>query len=419
MKVVLALIALSPLAPAHAAKVQTGIEVLLADGATQLKGKKVALITHAAAVTSSLESTIDALVRIPDVHLISLLGPEHGVRSAAYAGETIADQRDPKTGVPVFSLMRSSNIYDTASFTITPEMLRGADVLVYDVQDIGARSYTYITTMALAMQAAADAGIPFVVLDRPDPLGGDRVEGNVPPASWKRSFIDWLPIPYVYGMTPGELAQMINGEGWLAGGKRCKLEVVPLRGWKRSMLFADTGLPWVPTSPHIPHADTPIFYVATGILGELRAINEGVGYTVPFEVLGAPWIDAGRFADAMNSLGLPSVRFRAISYIPKYGTLKDKLCRGIQIHLFDARSAPWIAIQFYALETLRKIQPDHLIFKEVAPADRAEFDAVMGSRSIGDRVAAGISTKELLAEWSREDESFLKKREKYLLYQQP
>ncbi len=194
-----------------AARVLPGIDVLLRERLDLVKGKRIGLVTHAAAVTSELESTVDALFRNRDVHLVALIGPEHGVRGAAYAGEKVDESRDAKTGLPMYS------VFDEKAKP-TPEMLRGVDVLVYDVQDIGARSYTYITTLARVMEAAAEARIPLIVLDRPDPLGGLRVEGNVPPAGWPRSFVCWLRIPYVYGMTPGEVARMINGENRLPNG---------------------------------------------------------------------------------------------------------------------------------------------------------------------------------------------------------
>ena len=390
-------------------KFMTGLDVVLADPASPLKGKKIALITHPAAVTADLQASADALFRAPGVRLVALMGPEHGVRGAAYAGEKVADAKDPATGLPVFSLYGK-----TAK--PTPEMLKGVDALVYDVQDIGARSYTYISTLALAMEAAADAGIPLVVLDRPNPDGGLRVEGPLPPEGWSKNLINFLPVPYVYGMTPGELAQMIEGEGWLPGGRHCMLKVVAMKGWRRDMLWADTGRAWVPTSPHIPRGDSSLFYAATGIVGELQALNEGVGYPQPFELLGAPWIDGARFAEAMNALKLPGVRFRAQSYKPFYGTHKGALCGGVQIHLLDARKAPWTGLQFYALETLRRLYPGQDPFKNAPPEGVAGFDRTFGGPQVREWLRAGKPARELFARWELDDRTFLKKREKYLLY---
>lgn len=393
-------------APVLAQPYQAGADVLFEDGAKSLRGKRVALITHPAAVTGALEMTADALFKTEGVTLAALMGPEHGIRGAAYAGEKVQDERDPKTGVPVYSLYGK-----TAK--PTPAMLKDVDALVYDVQDIGARSYTYISTLALAMEAAAEAKIPLVVLDRPDPTGGDRVEGALPPKGWKKNFINFLPVPYVYGMTPGELAGMINGEGWLPGGKKCRLEVVKLRGWKRGMAFSETGRPWIPTSPHVPRAETSVFYAATGIVGELQVLNEGVGYPLPFELLGAPWIDAEKLAGALNALKLPGVAFRPLSYKPYYGTHKGGLCGGVQIHFTDFRAAPWTALQFHAVEALRTLYPERDLF---AGASVGGFDRCLGSTAVREHLQAGKPVAELLAAWEKDSAAFSKRRAKYLLY---
>jgi uncharacterized protein YbbC (DUF1343 family) len=392
--------------PAAAAPYKSGADALLESGAKSLRGKRAALITHPAAVTASLEMTADALFKAEGVTLVALMGPEHGIRGAAYAGEKVADEKDPKTGLPVFSLYGKSA-------KPTPAMLKGVDALVYDVQDIGARSYTYISTLALAMEAAAEARIPLIVLDRPDPTGGARVEGGLPPEGWKKNFINFLPVPYVYGMTPGELALMINGEGWLPGKKKCKLEVVKLEGWRRGMPFSETGRPWVPTSPHIPRAETSVFYAATGIVGELGVLNEGVGYPLPFELLGAPWLDGEKLAGALNALKLPGVAFRPLSYKPYYGTHKGVMNGGVQIHLLDAKTAPWTAIQFHAVEAIKKLYPERDFF---AGASTGGFDRCLGSAAVREHLQAGKPVAELLAQWEKESAAFSKRRAKYLLY---
>ncbi|HTP12588.1 MAG TPA: DUF1343 domain-containing protein, partial [Bacteroidota bacterium] len=226
------------------ARVKPGIDVLRDHHFDILKGKRVGLVTNPTGVTSDLEPTVDVLAGAPGVQLVALYGPEHGVRGDNDAGKTVESSIDRKTGLPVYSLYGRTR-------KPTRDMLQGIDILVYDIQDIGLRFYTYISTMGLVMEAAAENGIPVVVLDRPDPLTGNRVEGPMLEPKYK-SFVGAYAIPYVYGMTAGELAQMINGEGWLAGGVQCKLTVVPMEGWKRSMWWDETGLQWVPTSPNIP-----------------------------------------------------------------------------------------------------------------------------------------------------------------------
>ena len=241
--------------------VKTGIETLRERNLDILQGKRVGLITNPSGVDASLRSTVDILFMAQGVKLVALFGPEHGVRGNIAAGDLIESSRDSSTGVPVFSLYGRTR-------KPTPEMLKGIDILVYDIQDIGCRSYTFVATLGLAMEAAAEHHIPFVVLDRPNPLGGERIEGNIVEEGFK-SFVSPYPIPYVYGLTCGELAKMLNGEGMLANQVKCDLTVVPLQGWRRSMTFEQTGLPWVPTSPHIPFPSSPMYYVSTGIMVKL------------------------------------------------------------------------------------------------------------------------------------------------------
>ena len=314
-------------AAAPAPHVQLGIDVLIANGFKSLVGKRVGLITNPTGVTSDLRSTIDVLHKAPGVKLVALFGPEHGVRGDIPAGDEVADSRDAATGLPVHSLYGKTR-------KPTAEMLADIDVLVFDIQDIGSRSYTYISTLAVTMEAAAENHIPYVVLDRTNPLGGNRIEGR--PLDLKyRSFVGQLPIPYVHGLTIGELARMINGEGWLAKGAQCELEVIPLHGWKRDMAFDRTGLYWVPTSPHVPRAESSFYYAATGIMGELNVLSEGVGYPLPFELAGGPDIDPQMLADDLNGRKLPGLFFRPLFFQPFYGRLAKHTCGGVQIVFTD------------------------------------------------------------------------------------
>jgi uncharacterized protein YbbC (DUF1343 family) len=394
--------------------VKPGIDVLRESGCDILKGKRVGLITNATGITSDLQSTIDVLFNYPGVKLVALYGPEHGVRGDNDAGKEINGFTDARTGLPVYSLYGKTR-------RPTKEMLHGIDVLVYDIQDIGVRSYTYISTMGLAMEAAAENGIKFVVLDRPDPLTGERVEGAMLNPKFK-SFIGEYPIPYVYGMTAGELAQMINGEQWLntnglsREASKCDLTVVTMKGWKRSMWWDETGLTWIPTSPQIPHYFTTIYAVLTGLLGELGTANQGIGYTLPFELVGAPWIDGYALARYLNNLNLPGVQFRPISYVPFYKDTTGIRYKGVQIHIIDRATMNMTWVQIAILEALLRLFPENNIFDRAKPERINSFDKAVGTDDIRLELQNKASVQEILHKIEQSQGQFLKNREKYLLY---
>ncbi len=385
--------------------VQVGIDVLREQGFKALDGKRVGLITNPTGVSGDLRSTVDLLHAAKSVKLISLYGPEHGVRGDAYAGDKVESGIDPDTKLPVYSLYGATR-------KPTDEMLEGIDTLVFDIQDIGSRSYTFISTMTVAMEAAAEHKLAFVVLDRPNPLGGDRIEGK-PLDMEFRSFIGFLPIPYLHGMTVGELAQMINEEGWLEDGAKCDLTVVPMKGWKRSMDFDDCGLVWVPTSPHIPRPESSLFYAATGIMGELHVVSEGVGYPLPFELVGLPDVSAATFAAQLDDRKLPGVRFRPIYFKPYYGPNKGRVCGGAQVHLTDPGKAHLTAIQFHVMDVVRKSFTDYKLFDSKR---KRSFDKACGTDEIRDLFEASKPIEEILAKWNEGVEDFRKARAKYLLY---
>ena len=386
--------------------VKTGIEVLKAQRFELLEGKRVGLITNPTGVDDGLRSTVDILNEAPNVELVALFGPEHGVRGDAHAGDHVGNQTDPVTGLPVYSLYGKTR-------KPTPEMLRGIDVLVYDIQDIGCRSFTYISTMGEAMAAAAENGIEFVVLDRPNPLGGRKVEGPLVQDGFF-SFVSQYRIPYVYGLTCGELAMLLNGEGMI--GKPCNLHVVAMEGWKRDMVYEDTGLQWIPSSPHIPQAETAFFYPASGIVGDFGYLSIGVGYTIPFQMFAAEWIDAEQFADSLNALKLPGVIFRPIHVKPFYSVGQGKQLHGVQVHLTKYPDAPLTDIQFYVMQEIARLYPDRAV---LANADTARFrmmDQVTGSDYVRKTFAARNRFEDIRAYWYKDVAPFRTLARKYYLY---
>lgn len=392
--------------PLMAKPIKTGIEVLKEQNFKSLEGKRVGLITNPTGVDNQLKSTIDILYEAPNVQLVALYGPEHGVRGDIHAGDKVDNSADPSTGLPVFSLYGKTR-------KPTPEMLKDIDVLVYDIQDIGCRSFTYISTMGLAMEAAAENNIEFVVLDRPNPLGGLKVEGNLAEEGYI-SFVSQYPIPYLYGLTCGELALMLNGEKMLKG--QCRLHVVKMKGWKRKMTYPETGLQWIPSSPHIPHAHSAYFYPVSGILGELGYVSIGVGYTIPFQMFAAEWIKADQFAKKLNSLHLPGVTFRPMHLKPFYSVGKGEHLQGVQVHITDYKKAKLSEIQFYVMQEIALLYPDKAVF-EHANKDRFDmFDKVSGSDKIRVLFAQNNKAADVLAYWNKDAATFKAFSKKYYLY---
>ncbi len=389
-------------------QVLTGLEVLEKNGFSQLKGKRVGLVTNPTGVDRNLRSSIDIIYRAPGVKLVALFGPEHGVRGDYSAGDLVGSATDPLTGLTVYSLYGSTR-------KPTAGMLKGIDVLVYDIQDTGIRSYTYISTMGLVMEAAAENNIKVLVLDRPNPLGGKRIEGPVVEKEFI-SFVSQFPVPYVYGLTAGELAMLINGEKMLPRNLKCDLEVVKMEGWKREMLFEDTGLPWVPSSPHIPHAGTAAFNLATGIIGELGVLSVGVGYTIPFEAVGAEWINADSLAGALNSLGLKGIMFRPLHYRPYYSVSQGKTIHGVQLHLTSPEDAPLGLIQFYIMQELYNLYPGRDIFRMCEASRIDMFDKVCGTDKVRKSFTSNWKVSSILPLWEKDIASFRQSSLKYQVY---
>ncbi len=390
------------------AQTKPGIETLRDNGFKQLQGKRVGLITNPTGVDRNLKSTIDILHEAPGVELVALYGPEHGVRGDAHAGDKVDSNTDPATGVKVFSLYGATQ-------KPTKEMLKGVDVLVYDIQDIGCRSFTYISTMGKAMEACIENDIEFMVLDRPNPLGGNKVEGCIVEDGFT-SFVSQFPIPYVYGLTPGELAVMLNEEGIINPEKKVKLTVIPMSGWTRDMKYGDTGMPWVLPSPHIPQIESSYYYPVTGILGELGFVSIGVGYTLPFQLVCAEWINAEDFCNELNRLNLPGMAFRPIHIKPFYSVGQGKEFQGVQIYVTDLESANLSLTNFYIIQALAKLYPDHKTFECADKGRFNMFDKVCGTDKIRTKLSQNYQVSDISDYWNKDAESFKTRSAKYYLY---
>ena len=389
-------------------KVKPGIEVLRENNFETLKGKRVGLITNPTGVDNSLRSTMDILHESPEVNLVALFAPEHGVRGDIPAGQKVTSTTDKATGVKVYSLYGATR-------KPTAEMLKDIDVLVYDIQDNGCRSYTFISTMGLAMEQGARLGKEFVVLDRPNPLGGRKTEGPVTEPECI-SFVSQYPLPYIYGLTPGELARLLYEEKMLSTDNPLKLTVIPMKGWNRDMRFSDTGLPWVLPSPHIPSPETAVFYPATGIAGELDYLSIGVGYTMPFRTFAATWIDGSKLADNLNALQLSGIAFRPISYKPYYGFGKGLNLNGVEMYVTDFDKAELTLVQFYVMQELARMYPAHKAAAGADPKRFGMFDKVCGSKSVRRDFFKNHRVEDIEKLWHKDLPVFEKTKHKYHIY---
>ena len=403
-------IAFALVAMAMSAIVKPGIEVLRDGGFKQLQGKRVGLVTNPSGIDNNLKSTVDILHEAPGVKLVALFGPEHGVRGNAHAGDAVGDAIDPATGIKMYSLYGKTH-------KPTAEMLRDIDVLVYDIQDIGCRSYTFYATMGVCMEACAEQGKEFMVLDRPNPLGGNKVEGNLVEDGYF-SFVSKYAIPYLYGLTPGELARFLNEEGLIKGHAR--LTVIPMEGWTRNMKFRDTGMPWVAPSPQIPAPENAFFYPVSGILGELYIFNTGIGYTLPFECFAASWIDAEELSKRMNALNLPGMRFRPINYKPFFAlsVAVDKTLQevhGVQTYITDLDKANLVLTQFYFLQVIHEMYPDKQLFEQNTKRYNM-FDKVCGTKEIRERFCKRYRVDDIVEYFNKDTEAFKARSSRYYLY---
>jgi uncharacterized protein YbbC (DUF1343 family) len=411
------------LGQANRARVRPGLEVFLDKYLHLVKGKKVGLLTNPSGVDANLKSDVEVLARQAGVKLVALYGPEHGHAGQAQAGESVSYYLDRQFNIPVFSLygrarkspaggqknvdenMRS---FDTKSEGKIPEgdMLREIDVMIYDIQDVGTRVYTYISSMAYAMQSCAELGIEFVVLDRPNPITGSIMEGPVLDYPRYSSFVGLYPIPLRHGMTSGELAKLFN-DRFLE--KKVSLTVIPMEGWKREMWYDQCRLPWVLPSPNMPTLDTATVYPGQVFL-EGTNVSEGRGTTKPFELFGAPWIDGYELTQKLNELGLPGVQFREAWFTPTFSKFQGEACRGAQVHVTDRSVFRPLAMTLHIIKTVLDSYPDKFQFQE------DYFDKTMGTDEVRKALLKGESVQDIVRGFEKGLEEFEVLRRPYLLY---
>lgn len=382
------------------AAVRTGLDNL-GESKDLFKGKRVGIIANHTSYDSRGRYIVEVFRELPEARVAALFSPEHGLRGTEEAGVDVDGQTDPASGLPVYSLYGKTN-------KPTPEMLANVDVLVFDIQDVGARFYTYLYTMSLAMEAAAQAGKRFVVLDRPDPINGTQLEGEVldPPFA---TFVGLYPIPVRYGMTVGELAKMINGEGWLANGVKADLAVIPLTGWTRGMWYDQTGLTFIKPSPNMPDLETAAIYPGLCLI-EGTNLSEGRGTPMPFRQFGAPWLDAKKLADTLNALHLPGVTFTPTTFTPTSSKHKDRLCQAVKVAVTDrTKLEPFRT----GVEIVNAVCRQH---KDQFEWHTAHFDRLCGTDTIRQTIASGAPLDPLRTRWQSECQAFAPTRAKYLLY---
>lgn len=390
--------------------VTLGVEKFCQDGASEeLLNARVGLLTNHTGLDSKFRNTIDLLHERDDINLVCLFGPEHGIRGEQYGSRHTTESIDEKTGLKVFSVFGAAR--NTLPQRIESEKL---DAIIYDIQDVGSRGYTYVSSMVDGMKRCAEAGIRFVVFDRPNPLGGNRVEGNVLEEGFE-SFVGIAQMPYVYGLTPGEFAQWVKADQEID----VQLTVIPLEGWRRDMMFEQTGLPWIPTSPHVPDPDVCYHMVVTGILGELHAVNEGVGTAAPFEFVGAPWINPHKFGERLNNADIPGFYFRPATFTPRYHLYSEETCHGVQSHILDAHKANTFQAALAVMAALEAEYPEKKIFQgELNPRRMSMFRKVCGTEKIRDGIIAGKSAKEIDAMFEADRQAWIENAAKYIIYKE-
>lgn len=387
--------------------VKTGLDVLFERQKKLLGGKRIAVAANPSAISSNFHFIVDLFLQEKSWKVVSLFGPEHGIRGEMQDQELSSSFQDPRTGLPVHSLYGKH-------LKPEPEMLEGIDTIVFDIQDVGSRYYTFIYTLSYIMDACGKLGIEVVVLDRPNPINGISTEGPVLETGYE-SFVGRYPIPIRHGMTVGELALLFNQEFQL----NCSLEVVAMENWKREQFFEDTGLPWVFPSPNMPTVDTAIVYPGMCLL-EGTNVSEGRGTTRPFEIFGAPWIDPDAFCRSMESFQLKGLYFRPLYFRPTFNKYKQELCGGAQMHITDRRQFHPVRAALCILSVLTKENADSFQWKEPPYEfvyDRLPIDILFGNSWCREYLEKGVAPQAIEKTWSASLDSFNRNRAKYLLYE--
>lgn len=392
----------------HKTTIRTGADRLLTDAPELIKGKRVGILTNHTGRLSNGQHIIDAVAESGLCEIKALYGPEHGIFGDTPDGKVVDHEDHPHLGIPIYSLY--GKIHKP-----TEEMLKGIDVLICDIQDVGARFYTFISTIALTMEAAAEHNIPFVILDRPNPIRGVQFDGPVRTSSLK-SFVGWMPIPVMHGLTIGELARLWNEEGWLTNGVKARLEIVPVGGWKRSMWFDETGLTWVAPSPNMPTLSTATIYPGLCFV-EGTSISEGRGTSSPFQLIGAPWVNPEKVVSQLKEFETPGIRFSPEEFMPKeiagmasQPKYENLQCRGIRVIIEDRNLVKPLRLGIAILAAFKRAHPTETVFRY------RRFDILTGDSTVRHQLDKDVAPEEICNGWTKELKAFGSMREKYLMY---
>ena len=403
MSMILGCMACLNLGSIQAAPVKNGLD-RVSEYKHLFAGKRIGIIANQTAVNAAGQSIVDVFAALPDCDVKALYAPEHGLWGAEAAGATINTVTHPTYGIPVFSLYRTDGHMPKP----TPEMLAHIEVLVFDIQDIGARFYTYVWTMALAMEAAAENDLPFVVLDRPNPVAELPVQGPVLDRRFA-SFVGLYPIPVVHGMTVGELARLFNGQAWSKSGDKARLSVVPMTGWTHTMPFEQTGQTFVPPSPNMRTLDTARVYPGLCLL-EGTNVSEGRGTDLPFLQFGAPWVDAKRLSEKLTDLALPGVRFERVTFTPTASKHKGQLCQGLRLHITNRRTLEPFALGMHIIQSLHDQHTPQFQWRV------SHFDRLCGTDQVRQTILDHGSVAQITRQWQRPLNAFKAIRRPCLLY---